>query len=162
MVFDSLLAWVGCVMWAMVNYVMNIVTGENEETKFSLFSLTGKQREYFTINIFPIFDTFYFKIFFFLVSTLIVFLTAITAAFIVINCFEYIHRCVKVSIDWLYTDDILFLFRLPSVAFSATGGVCCPPPTPLWSRWRVKACQPTHRLVRCNQRLSFDCLVYVL
>eukprot|EP00090_Calanus_glacialis_P012595 TRINITY_DN21191_c0_g1_i1.p1 TRINITY_DN21191_c0_g1~~TRINITY_DN21191_c0_g1_i1.p1 ORF type:complete len:118 (-),score=20.93 TRINITY_DN21191_c0_g1_i1:90-443(-) len=81
----------------MVNYLINMVTGENEETKFSLFSLTGEQREYFTINIFPIFDTFYFKIFFFLVSTLIVFLTAITAAFIVIKCFEYIHRCVKAS-----------------------------------------------------------------
>ena len=83
----------------MVTYVINMVTGENEETKFPLFSLTGEQREYFTIKIFPIFDTFYFKIFFFLVSTLIVFLTAITAAFLIIKALEYTHRCVKVSID---------------------------------------------------------------
>ena len=104
-----------------MNYVINMVTGEYEETKFSLFSLTGEQREYFTIKIFPIFDTFYFKIFFFLVSTLIVFLTAITAAFIVIKCFEYIHRCVKVSSDCLYMDGICTCINIQA----SKRGICC-------------------------------------
>ena len=72
-------------------------SGSKSVDQFPLFSLTGEQREYLTIKIFPIFDTFYFKIFFFLVSTLFVFITAITAAFIIIKSFGYLHKCVMVS-----------------------------------------------------------------
>ena len=85
---------------------------EEQMEEFPLFSLTGEQREYLTIKIFPIFDTFYFKIFFFLVSTSLVFITAITAAFIVIKMFEYLHSCVMVSMfyyyNWLITNYVMY------------------------------------------------------
>ena len=71
-----------------------------EVSTFSLLRLTGEQREYLVVKIYPILDTFYFKIFFFLISTLVVFITAISAAFIVIKCFEYITRCAKVTFSY--------------------------------------------------------------
>ena len=82
-----------------------IMVGKSEKqgeevSTFSLLRLTGEQREYFVVQIFPILDTFYFKIFFFLISTLVVFITAISAAFIVIKCFEYITKCAKVTFSY--------------------------------------------------------------
>ena len=66
-------------------------------THFSLFSFSNRQREYLTIKIFPMFDTFYFKILFFIVATLLVFVIAISMAFLVIKCFEYIYKLMEVE-----------------------------------------------------------------
>merc|ERR1711970_606331 len=80
-----------------------------DNSTFSLFRISGEQRDWFAIKIYPIMDTFYFKILFFLICTSIVFISAITAAFIIIKFFEYVHKCLKASQQYLvcYKSSIL-------------------------------------------------------
>ena len=65
----------------------------------ALLKLSTEQRDFYKIKIVPLLNTFVFKIFFFLISTSIVFFIAIIAAFIVTKLVEIVHNCLKVSPD---------------------------------------------------------------